>query len=127
MVNGMTDHAHNDEWRAKVNRRAIAIVIAVFVVIVFVGCVAGSANSGNRNDEQEAIAQCEARIEKLLKSPATADFDSAASARGSERWAVTGTVDAENSFGATVRASYGCTVVMNDNSTVTTKVDYFDQ
>lgn len=121
----MTDSA--DEWRAKVNRWAIGIVIALAVVLGFVGCVAGSMRSGDRNHDREAIAQCEARIEKLLKSPSTADFDSHASALGSDRWEVAGTVDAENSFGATVRASYGCTVVINDNGTATTTVDHLDQ
>ncbi|WP_182252855.1 hypothetical protein [Microbacterium esteraromaticum] len=117
----------NDAWRAKVNRWVIGIVIALAVIIGFASCLASSLRSNDgSNDDIESIAQCEARIEKLLKAPGTADFDSSTSARGSETWEVTGTVDAENSFGGKVRATYGCTVIMNGD-TATTTVDYFEE
>jgi len=118
----------NDAWRAKVNRWVIGIVVALAVVIGFAGCMASSLRGNDEgNADIESIAQCEGRIEKLLKAPDTADFDSTTRARGPETWEVTGTVDAENSFGAKVRADYGCTVVMNGNDTATTTVDYFNQ
>lgn len=117
----------NDVWRQKVNRWAIGIVVGLVVVIGFAGCVAGSINSDKQHPEEESIAQCEARIGRLLKAPSTADYASTTEGAGADTWKVTGTVDAENSFGAKVRAEYGCTVVMNDNSTATTTVDYFNQ
>jgi len=70
------------------------------------------------NNAYEAVSQCESRIEGMLKSPATARFDSKAT--GSGTWTVNGTVDSENSFGATVRSSYQCTVVINGDRATTT-------
>src|SRR5690606_14486524 len=54
---------------------AIVITIAALSVA---GC---SSNSPDRGSE-ESIAQCETRIERLLKAPATADFNSTASTNG---------------------------------------------
>lgn len=117
-----------DEWRAKVNRWVIGIVIGLVVVVGFVGCVASSINSSDEtHHDLESIAQCEARIADQLKSPATADFDSSTTASGADEWTVTGVVDAENSFGATVPATYKCTVTINDNGTATTTIDYLNQ
>lgn len=127
MVCGMTNTQPqtNDEWRAKVNRWAIGIVVALVVVIGFVGCVASSINSDrDPNNADEAIAQCEARIEKLLKAPSTAAFASTATSDGS--WVVKGTVDSQNGFGAMVQSSYQCTVDIHDDAATTT-VDYLDQ
>lgn len=98
------------------------------MLFVLIGIVVGGGNmQDDAHHDLESIAQCEARIGEMLKAPATADFHSSTTAAGDGQWTVTGTVDAENSFGATVRASYGCTVVMNDDSTATTTVDYFDR
>lgn len=110
------------------NKRWLFISIPLWIIVLALGFNSCSSNGGDEydmNNEREAAAQCEARIEKLLKSPATADF--ASTATGSGTWTVTGTVDAENSFGATVRATYQCTVVMHeDEGTATTTVDSFD-
>lgn len=98
---------------------AIVITIAALSVA---GC---SSNSPDRGSE-ESIAQCETRIERLLKAPATADFNSTASTNGTE-WTVKGDVDSQNSFGANVRSTYQCTVVINKSAaTATTTVDYLE-
>lgn len=103
--------------------------LIVVVALIFGGCAAlgssGDDKPSSSDNKYEAIAQCEARIEKLLKAPATADFASSATGGGSS-WKVTGTVDAENGFGANVRATYGCTVAVGADSATTT-VDYFDE
>jgi len=118
------------ETPAEASRRGwVAAGLVVVIGLGFAGCIALTSMGGDddydMNNEYEAVSQCEARVEKLLKAPSTAQFDS--SATGSGTWTVTGTVDAENSFGASVRSSYGCTVVMNnDEGTATTTVDYFE-
>ncbi|MWV50048.1 hypothetical protein GRS96_12290 [Rathayibacter sp. VKM Ac-2803] len=104
------------------------LVLVGVVVLAFAGCIKGiseiSSESDSGDNQYEAIAQCEARIERLLKAPATAEFDS--SATGGGTWKVTGSVDAENSFGATLRSNYACTVVVNGDGRLTTTVDSFD-
>lgn len=113
------------EHRHRIDRWVIGGVVALAVGIGIASCVASSSRSNNPHHDLESIAQCEARIDKLLKSPSTADYDSQTKASGSNTWTVTGTVDSENSFGATVRSSYQCTVVMHESSATTT-VDYLD-
>ena len=101
--------------------------VIVAVVLLFAGCTAvtvANQEPYDANNEYEAIAQCEPRVEGMLKAPSTAEFNSNASTSGSRVWTVTGTVDAENSFGAMVRSSYGCTVTIGDGDANTT-VDYF--
>lgn len=101
--------------------------LVVLVAVLFGGCAAirGSSGSSTSTDNSyEAIAQCEARIDNLLKAPATADYSSDASGSGAGPWTVTGTVDAENSFGAKIRSEYQCTVTMSGDSATTT-VDSF--
>lgn len=119
-------NAQPDEHRRRVDRWVIGIVIGAFVVLAFVACTVGSINSGNRDSdtEYEAIAQCEARIDGLLKAPSTASYQTEASPQ-SGSWIVTGSVDAENGFGATVRSNFQCTVTI-DGDRATTKVDSFE-
>lgn len=118
--------AQPNEHRRRVDRWVIGIVIMAFVVLVFVACTVRSINSGNRDsdNEYEAIAQCEARIDRLLKAPATADYETDATPQ-SGSWIVTGHVDSENSFGASVRSTFQCTVTINGDR-ATTKVDSFE-
>lgn len=78
------------------------------------------------NSSYEATAQCEARIDRLLKAPATATHDSTATGAGAT-WTVAGTVDSLNSFGGLVRSTYQCTVVMHEAAgTATTTIDYLN-
>lgn len=104
-------------------------VVVLFLVIMGIGgWIAGNSGGDDtspRYDKYEAIAQCEARIDKLLKAPSTADYDSDATGSGAGPWTVSGTVDAGNSFGAKIRSSFGCTVTMSGD-TATTAVDYFN-
>lgn len=126
----MSDRAlpgvHEKPRPSGAQKYALFVVLGVVVALIIGGIVASSiGGTYDPNNAAEAISQCEARIERELKSPATADFNSTAS--GSGTWTVTGTVDAENGFGATVRAKYQCTVVVNDDDTLTTKIDYINQ
>jgi len=79
-----------------------AAIILGLVVIVVVWPKDHSPRVGG------AIVACENAVETMLKSPSTARFNSAAS--GDNPWTIVGSVDSENSFGATVRADYQCTV-----------------
>jgi hypothetical protein len=93
-------------------------VLAVALVIgAFFGVALLASNIGPT--ESEAEQQCQARVELRLKSPSTADFGASSTRElGSTgaRWEVTGVVDAENSFGGTVRLSYKCDMSYDEAS-----------
>jgi len=99
---------------------AIAVLLGL-IVWVAVNSAGGSKSEYDANNPAEATAQCEARIERLLKAPDTAKFDS--SATGSGTWTVSGSVDSENGFGARLRSEYQCTVVVQGEK-LTTTVDF---
>ena len=100
--------------------------LLIFIPLIFIIIAVSNSDgdSSSNSGQYEAIAQCEARIENLLKAPATADFETSASGSGST-WTVTGSVDAENSFGALIRSTFQCTVVLQGDSATTT-VDSFE-
>lgn len=105
---------------------AVLVLGIGFVAVVAFGVAAlsGPEAEYDANTSYEAIAQCEAAIEKRLKSPSTARFESDATGDGT--WTVTGTVDAENSFGAVMRTPFQCTVqIDNVKDTARVRVDSF--
>ncbi|WP_300265884.1 hypothetical protein [Microbacterium sp.] len=91
----------------------VAGVLGGIVIIggIIMMLTLGGDDEYNPDNASEAISQCEGEIEEKLKAPSTAEFDSTAT--GSGTWTVVGTVDAENSFGAKLRSSYQCTVVID--------------
>lgn len=101
-------------------------LLAVLAVIVAISIARGGGEDDyDSNTSYEAIAQCEAAIEERLKAPATAEFDSTAS--GSGTWIVVGTVDSENGFGAMVRSSFQCSVIIdNEEDTARVRIDRFE-
>jgi hypothetical protein len=65
---------------------------------------------------------CEDFVKDRLKSPGTASFTRpTVTSAGVDTWRVDGSVDAENSFGGTVRVDFQCTVRGEDG--VATLVD----
>lgn len=103
-----------------VNRVGMIVIAACLVILGAV--IFWPKDAYDPNNANEVIAHCEAAVEKQLKAPTTAEF--ASTATGSGTWEVTGTVDSENSFGATVRSDYACTVTVENADRITTQVEY---
>lgn len=89
----------------------------VIVALVLVGLIAKDKQSSSSGPSSTmAIVACEDFVADRLKSPATADFGTASAAsQGGGTYRVTGTVDAENSFGVMMRVDYSCTVQSGDD------------
>lgn len=114
--------------------RITKIALAVFTVAFFAWIIIGVANSptNNRDDDdrpREASAYeirgaCEDVVSERLRSPSTAEFNSTATSTGHRTWTVTGTVDAENGFGAMVRESFECSVRDTDDQTFTRLISF---
>lgn len=88
--------------------------IAVGIVAVIALCGVGLAVRGNRPDpnakDRDAKRVCQDFVKKRLKAPATAEFSGLLVDVADPEYTVTGDVDAENSFGANLRAHFTCTV-----------------
>ncbi len=113
---GMTDEGAVPKEPAKTSSRSTAIgclVLAAVVIGIPVACVA--ANSGGGSDTWEPTASearsvCEGWVKDKLKAPSTADFQDGDTTGGPTSYTITGTVDAENSFGAQIRSSWTCAI-----------------
>lgn len=91
-------------------------VLALFVGFVACTTAGGSDPSFDREAEGVgAINACEDWVRDQLKAPATAEFGDS-TATGSGPWTVTGTVDAENSFGAMLRQTWSCEVRLDGDT-----------
>lgn len=99
--------------------------IALIVIALIIGAIwAGFNGSSNDPNKYEAIRYCEDQIREQLKAPSTAKFDSD-SIDSTSPFTVSGSVDAENSFGATIRSDFQCTVTISGDS-FRAVVDYLD-
>ena len=71
------------------------------------------------NDETEAWVAAQLIVEKQLKSPSTAKFcrkGEATIVRDGNSWTVTGYVDAQNSFGATLRNEFAVQITFTSSN-----------
>lgn len=96
------------------------VTIGLIGVVLYVNYQMTSGGSSSSKEptaemlEIEAMGACEGAVEQNLKAPATAKYDSSVRKAGAS-WIVTGSVDAENSFGALIRSTYECEVVKRGN------------
>ncbi len=97
-------------------RRAAPVVLAV-ALLPLTGC-------GSSGDEGGAIAYCHQFVEQQLKSPSSADFPSnsehTVTELGEQQWRVSSYVDADNSFGASLRTNWTCEISYDDAAGVWT-------
>ncbi len=88
-------------------------IIGVVLAIGFVANTCSGGDSGG-GGEYGAESTCEDWVKDQLKAPATADFNDT-SVSGSGPWTVTGTVDAENGFGANLRVAWTCDIRLDSD------------
>ena len=97
----------------------IAFLALVILIACAVICALGQGGSSTRStrtpkpghNEIDARTMCAEFVKDRLKSPSTAKFDyrsETAVHHGKGRYTVTGAVDAQNAFGATIRTQYIC-------------------
>lgn len=94
-------------------------VVGGLIVVGIFGAISGM--GGDEPDEFGAQVACEDRVKKLLKAPASADFSGTeAVSIGTNTWEVTGVVDSDNSFGASIRGTFTCQAESDDGEMWTT-------
>lgn len=84
------------------------VIVAAVVIAVVVGMNSNSEEREAERQEGLAAIACQDVVRDNLRSPSTADFVGFPEVNGS---IITGQVDAQNGFGATVRSSFQCTIV----------------
>lgn len=114
------------ESKANVVREAVmpaAKVTAVIAVLigVLLGCQALGDDGADEGSAPGARDACQQFADKRLKSPGSADYDLTATNDGTT-WTVTGTVDSQNSFGASLRSEVECVMRYSGDSYTSTTV-----
>lgn len=81
----------------------VGVVGAVIAAVVIASLIFAP------SQEDDAIAACERAVSAQMKSPSTASFPNTSAVKvDGDAYNVRGSVDAQNSFGATVRTSFVC-------------------
>lgn len=87
-----------------------SIPVVFGVALLGFGLLPAPGQTSSEPTGTDAALICKQIVEDRLKAPSTADFSDIRYAGESPRWTVTGTVDAENSFGAKLRMNWTCVV-----------------
>lgn len=95
------------------------LLLGIVGTLIIISVVSAIFSDDSGLDEGALVVACQNAVKNNLKSPATADFVGVPQVDG---MFITGEVDAENSFGASLRASFRCTII--DEKTV--RLDYLD-
>ena len=90
-------------------------IIGLVVGVGFLASMCGGSDGGSSDaDGYGAESVCEDWVRDQLKAPSTADFDNE-EISGSGPWTITGTVDAQNGFGAQMRADWSCDIRLDSD------------
>lgn len=87
----------------------LGLVLAVVLIGGLASTCGGGGSDVGGGNAYGAQSACEDWVKDQLKAPSTADF-SDVDISGGDPWTITGTVDAENGFGAQIRATWTCDV-----------------
>lgn len=109
--------------KGKLGCGAIAAIVVAAIAVVIVGLFVIAGLSGGGNEKAKAVAACEGEVKARLKAPSTARFSSGVSGSDGD-YTVAGQVDAENSFGATVRSTYTCAVAVRGDAVAAKITDW---
>ena len=105
-------------------KKSLACVLCVFSLMF---CITGCGS--DEFDEFDAKVVAESEVKEILKSPSTAKFSSYSQTRitnDGDVWKVTGWVDAQNGFGATIRSDYSVKFTMTGKDTYIVDYCYVD-
>jgi hypothetical protein len=113
----------------KRKKKSGRIVLLALIILIACGVICALGQGGSStpsartpepgHDEIDARAMCAEFVKDRLKSPSTAKFDyrsETAVHHGNGRYTVTGAVDAQNAFGAMIRAQYICELHYNNST-----------
>ena len=104
-------------------------LFCLIIILIFKGCALQSgsgSSSGSKktkdsygNDQAVAIVIAKDKVKEQLKSPSSAKFSNVSASLSGNTWTVTGSVDAQNSFGATIRNTFKVTITFTSSEKYT--------
>lgn len=117
----MAPQATKTPEKPKATAKQTAIGCGVFLVLALIfggvmsSCMAnaGKQDTTNLGDGGHAKIACRGMVQDKLKAPSTADFSNESVSGSGTSWTVSGSVDAQNSFGAKIRSSYTCSITFS--------------
>lgn len=97
---------------------AIGGIGAIAALAVVAAVVTGSGpDSPDAPTALEARNQCQEWAKERLKSPSTADFSGVTEeSTGEGSWTISGDVDSENGFGASIRSTWTCNIRLDGDT-----------
>jgi len=123
--------------RKKISSLGWAVIIIIIVLIIgFLKDCGGDSSDSNKTkyySSQDAYIEAESFVKKNLKSPSTAEFPGWSIAEkhvkylSSNKYSIESYVDSQNSFGATIRTNFSCTILFVGNGQVQCKDLVFDE
>ena len=132
-INAEKQRKAQEEWnnmppgQKKISTIITIIIIAIVAFFLYKAC---SGSTGNNYDTETNAKICaEKAVEDKLKSPSTAKFCSytqmTATNLSGDKWKITGYVDSQNSFGATVRQYWTVNLTLTKTGFVDYSVSFY--
>ena len=113
MTNGTAPASPLSYWYVKAILAGIAIVLVFFAIGLAFGSRSGTSRTA-------VCVRAEAFVKSKLVAPASAHFplcdEMIVQQNGDHEWSVTGYVDAQNAFGASLRHSFSVDLVQDGNN-----------
>ena len=110
-------------------KKTISLILALVMCLSLCACYGGSNSSSSKSDSDsyghdkfDAFVAAKSVVKDNLKSPSTAKFCStndAAITRSGNTWTISGWVDAQNSFGATLRNNFTVKITFTSSNRYT--------
>ena len=103
-----TEQSKAPAWRPGCFTYGFAAIVIIFAISFF-----GGLGEGSGSNDSALVVACQNVVKNNLKAPSTANFVGVPKLSGG---LISGQVDADNSFGSSLRSSFQCTVI--DSETV---------
>ncbi|WP_146236789.1 hypothetical protein [Curtobacterium sp. MCBD17_030] len=108
-------------WRRRYGCLAWVVLGLIFATVAIISNIGPNDGPSLSDKLVDAKIACQDQVKSHLKSPSTAVFDTSASGTGP--FTVTGSVDSENSLGATTQSGFRCTVRVTDKEETRSTLD----
>lgn len=108
-------------------KRTSLIIFVASIALAGCGAEPAAKDEVGGWTKTEARSLCHKQVTDRLKSPASANFEGLTefdAEKTSDSWKISGHVDSQNSFGATMRTNYTCNVRPTSETDAMVRVEF---